>query len=103
LLAVFDRGPVCCLDIPGVTGVMTCLMPLVSSCGSRDVHARRVRERLKSFRSDVVIHFRQRIEWKEEKWKVRGSSKLSLLFVLSVVVYCVSCLHCVVRGVILKL
>ena len=103
LLAVFDRGPACYLDISGVTGVKACLMPLVSSCRPRDVHARRVRERLKSFRSDVVVHFRQRIEWKEEKWKVRGNSKLSLLFVLSVVVYCVSCVYCVVRGVMLKL
>ena len=89
LLAVFDRGPVCSLDIPGVTGVVACLMPLVLSCGSGCLRARRVRGRLKLFGSDVVVHFRQWMEWKKQKWKDQCSNGLSLSCVLNVVVCCV--------------
>ena len=89
LLSVFERGPVCYLDISGVTGVKACLMPLVPSYGSGCLRARRVRERLKLFGSDVVVHYRQRMEWKKQKWKDQCSNGLSLSCALSVVVCCV--------------
>jgi len=43
---------------------------------SRDAH---LRERLKSFGNGTVVYPKPRIEWKEEKWKVRGCSRLPLV------------------------
>ena len=78
LLAVFDQDPECSLDIPGWTGVVARSMPLVPSCGPICLHSRRVRERLKSFGGDPVVHHKPRLEWKKQTWKDQCSNGRSL-------------------------
>ena len=69
LLAVFDRGPECSLDVPGWMGVVACFMPLVLSWGPRCLHTRGVWERLKSFGDEAAVCPGPRIGWKEKRWK----------------------------------
>ena len=75
--------------------MVACLVPLVPSCGGlRCLHARRVPERLKSLGSGTLCIPNRGSNGRKKSGRF-GAAADCLLFVLSVVVCCVLCLHCV--------